>query len=103
MAKGDAVGTSILVTATSTAIYVPSGTTEVMVRTVFGGGGNGSCSYHFGTTGAGTLNPVIGSFTGRQLPNVYVTAVFITNSFPLVMANTQGTGQNMGFSGIQTK
>ena len=95
MAKGDAVGTSISIGATSSTIYIPSGTTEILVRILFGVGSN---TYHFGTSPPAVLaQDVLGS---NGPINV---SCFISNSFPLKMTNDLGTSQILGFSGIQTK
>lgn len=96
MAKGDMVGTTVLVAASSTAFYVPSGTTEVLIRMVFGTATGGFYSFS-----SGSVSPPI-SFQGSDNIPINV-ACFISSAFPLKMNNVATGNIGYGFSGIQTK
>lgn len=101
MAKGDQVGTLINVSATSTALYQPSGTVEVLVRTIVAGTISTVIIHELydGTNSAPVLqNNEVGS--GHNRANV---AIMISNSMYFRFRNNDTVARVMGFTGIQTK
>ena len=96
MAKGDMVSTSVAIAATSTALYIPSGTIEVMIRMILGD--NGDMHYTYGSAADSGLIGV-----GTQANGPKNVKCFINNSFPLRMSNVGASSQEFGFTGVQTK